>query len=115
MEAVDPKGVSFVLCDVRIPDGVYGGPRYWFCNILRVLDALDEAKSRLKIGIRDDDCYRDFGKKFYDFSGGAELAFREDANRRHAYLPNGLSRIDRHMRPGAEGRLQGSRARKDMV
>jgi len=79
MEAVDPKGVSFVLCDVRIPDGVYGGPRYWFCNILRVLDALDEAKSRLKILIRDDDRYRDFDKKFYDFSGGAELAFREDA------------------------------------
>ncbi|MCP3476982.1 DUF1629 domain-containing protein [Bradyrhizobium sp. CCGUVB1N3] len=79
LETVDPKGFSFVLCDVRIPSGVYDGSGYWFCDVLRVLDALDEAKSRLKIGIRDDDRYRDFGKKFYDFSGGAELVFREDA------------------------------------
>ncbi|MCP3476986.1 DUF1629 domain-containing protein [Bradyrhizobium sp. CCGUVB1N3] len=79
LETVDPKGLSFVLCDVRIPNGVCDGSRYWFCDVLRVLDALDEAKSRLKIGIRDDDRYRDFGKKFYDFSGGAELVFREDA------------------------------------
>ncbi|WP_371930075.1 imm11 family protein [Bradyrhizobium sp. CCGUVB1N3] len=32
----------------------------------------------MKIGIRDDDSYRDFGKKFYDLTGGAELVFRED-------------------------------------
>ncbi|MGY8666473.1 DUF1629 domain-containing protein [Bradyrhizobium sp. UFLA05-109] len=78
LEAVDPKGFSFALCDVRIPNGVYEGPRYWFCDVLRVLDALDEATSRLKIEMLDDVRYRRFGEKFYNFSGGAELVFRED-------------------------------------
>ena len=42
-------------------------------------DALDEARSRLKIGIREDKAYIDFGKKYYDITGGGELVFREDA------------------------------------
>jgi Protein of unknown function (DUF1629) len=79
LEAVDPEGVSFVRCDVRLPNAIYEGPPYWFCDVLRVLDALDETQSRLKIGIREDERYRDFGKKFYSFAGGAELVFREDA------------------------------------
>ncbi|PWT83980.1 MAG: hypothetical protein C5B58_05525 [Acidobacteria bacterium] len=78
LETVDPRSFLFVLCDVRVPQGVWDGPQYWLCEVVRVLDALDEAQSRLKIGIRDDDRYLDFGKKFYDFSGGAELVFNED-------------------------------------
>jgi hypothetical protein len=77
LEAVDPQGVSFALCDMRVPHGTYEGPRYWLCDVLRVLDAVDEAHSRLITGIRDDERYRDFGKKFYSFAGGAELVFRE--------------------------------------
>jgi hypothetical protein len=78
LEAVDPEAFSFVRCEVRVPHGVWNGPGYWLCEVVRVLDALDEARWRLKIGIRDDDRYLDFGKKFYDFSGGAELVFNED-------------------------------------
>ncbi|MGY8683075.1 DUF1629 domain-containing protein [Bradyrhizobium sp. UFLA05-153] len=78
LEAADPNAFSFVLCDVRVPYGVWDGPRYWLCEVVRILDALDETRSRLKIGIRDDDRYLDFGKKFYDFSGGAELVFQGD-------------------------------------
>jgi Protein of unknown function (DUF1629) len=78
-ESFDPAAFSFVPCDVRVTNGVWNGPRYWLCDVVRVLDALDEAKSRLKIGIQEDARYRDFGKKFYSFLAGAELVFREDA------------------------------------
>jgi hypothetical protein len=78
-QTLDPAGFAFVACNVRLPHGDYDGPGYWLCDVIRVLDALDETQSRLKIGIRDDKAYRDFGKKYYSMSGGAELAFREDA------------------------------------
>jgi hypothetical protein len=77
-ESVDPKGFSFAPCTVRVPKGVWDGPRYWLCKVLRVLDALDESRSRLRIGIRDDPRYRDFGQKFYEFFGGVELVFKEN-------------------------------------
>jgi Protein of unknown function (DUF1629) len=41
-EAVDPAGFAFLACDVRLPSGDYDGPSYWLCDVLRVLDALDE-------------------------------------------------------------------------
>jgi len=78
-EAVDPAGFAFLACEVRLPRGDYDGPGYWLCDVIRVLDAVDETQSRLKIGIRDDKAYRDFGKKYYSLAGGAELVFREDA------------------------------------
>ena len=78
-EAVDPAGFAFLACDVRVPRGDYDGPPYWLCDVIRVLDALDEARSRLKIGIREDARYEDFGKKYYSLAGGGELVFREDA------------------------------------
>jgi hypothetical protein len=77
-ESVDPKAFSFVPCTVRTPKGVWDGPRYWLCSVLRVLDALDESRSRLRIGVRDDPRYRNFGRKYYEFFGGAELVFKED-------------------------------------
>jgi len=77
-ESVDPKAFSFAPCVVRTPEGAWDGPRYWLCQVLRVLDALDESRSRLRIGIRDDPRYRDFGQKFYEFFRGAELVFREE-------------------------------------
>lgn len=33
----------------------------------------------MKIGIRDDKAYSDFGKKYYSLAGGAKLTFRDDA------------------------------------
>lgn len=77
-ESLDPKAFLFVPCIVRTPKGAWDGPQYWLCNVVRVLDVLDESRSRLRVGVRDDPRYRDFGKKYYDFFGGAELVFRED-------------------------------------
>ncbi|QOZ78534.1 hypothetical protein XH83_25800 [Bradyrhizobium sp. CCBAU 53351] len=77
-EAVDPEAFSFVVCDVHVPNGVWDGPRYWFCDVRRSLDALDEERSRLTIGICDDPIYRDFGQKYYDFFGDVELVFKDE-------------------------------------
>jgi hypothetical protein len=78
-EAVDPAGFAFLACDVRVPSGDYDGQGYWLCDVVRILDALDEARSRLKIGIREDKAYSDFGKKYYSLAGGRELVFRDEA------------------------------------
>jgi hypothetical protein len=78
-EAVDPAGFTFLACDVRPPSGDYDGPGYWLCDVVRVLDALDEARSHLTIGIREDKAYSDFGKKDYSMAGGCQLLFRDDA------------------------------------
>ena len=47
--------------------------QYYFCGVLRTLDALDEAASRLKIKVGD---Y--VNGKYYSLSGGANLVFKED-------------------------------------
>jgi hypothetical protein len=78
-EAADSAGFAFLACDVRLPRGDYDGPRYWLCDVIRVLDALDEARSRLKIRIREDERHIDFGKKYYSLVGRAELVFRDNA------------------------------------
>jgi len=79
-ESVDLAGFAFVACDIRLAKGQYDGPGYWLCDVVRVLDAVDEAQSRLLVGIRDDPNYRDFGKKYYSvvIEGGARLVFRDE-------------------------------------
>jgi hypothetical protein len=80
-EAVDHAGFAFTPCDVRLGKGRYDGPNYWLCDVLRVLDAVDESQSRLKVGIVEDPKYRNFGMKYYSIlvEGGAKLVFREEA------------------------------------
>lgn len=78
-EAVDRDAFSFAACEIRVPQGgIWEGPRYWLCEVARILDALDETRSRVKTGIRNDERYLDNGKKFYDFSFNDHLVFRED-------------------------------------
>ena len=71
-ESVDPEGFTFVACDFTLADGATG-PRYYFCGVMRTLDALDEEASRLKIKVGD---Y--LNGKFYKFAGGANLVFRKN-------------------------------------
>ncbi|TWB02115.1 imm11 family protein [Bradyrhizobium stylosanthis] len=78
-ERLDPEAFVFVPCDMRLPRGRYDGPNYWLCDVVRVLDALDESQSRLIIGIRDDIRYLDHGQKYYEFIYGGKLVFREAA------------------------------------
>ena len=69
LERVDPEAFTFVKCEVRFATGE-PGPDYWFCDVVRVLDALDEAESRFRVISSSPK------RKSYHF---VSLAFREDA------------------------------------
>ena len=77
-ESVDPNGFVFAPCTVRVRKGTWDGPPYWLCQVVRVLDALDEGRSRSNIGIDDDRRKLTFGRKYHEFFGRRELVFRED-------------------------------------
>jgi hypothetical protein len=72
MEAADSEGVKFVKCETRNRDGSVG-PGYWLYDVVRVLDAVDEERSSLKI---EYDPQRDW--KGYSLLGGATLIFKDD-------------------------------------
>ena len=72
-QAVDPDAFAFAACDFTLWDGS-NGPQLHLCNVLRELDALDEAASRVKIKTGE---Y--VNGKYYNRSGGAALMFRTEA------------------------------------
>ena len=72
LHAIDPDGFAFMKCEVRCPDHAVG-PAYWLCDVVRILDAVDEAASRVKIEYDPGDRL-----KRYSLLGGANLVFRED-------------------------------------
>ncbi|MBO9741256.1 DUF1629 domain-containing protein [Xanthomonas axonopodis pv. begoniae] len=71
LEAADPEGFAFALCDFRLEDGTPGAPHY-LCEVVRIIDAIDEEASTVKVltGYRNG--------KHYSVAGGAELGFRKD-------------------------------------
>lgn len=69
LEALDPEAVAFVKCEVRLQDGSRG-PQYWLCDVMRVLDVVDEERSDVTIKFDPNS-----GRKFYSLLGGAKLAF----------------------------------------
>jgi hypothetical protein len=71
-ESIDPEGFAFAACDFTLADGS-PGPQHYLCDVLRSLDALDEARSRLKIKVSDDYAHG----KHYSLAGGANLVFKE--------------------------------------
>ncbi|QOZ70770.1 DUF1629 domain-containing protein [Bradyrhizobium arachidis] len=79
LEGLDPEAFVFVPCHVRVPQGSYHGPDYWLCDVVRVLDALDESQSRLIIRIEDNPRSLDFGKKVYLALPGSKRVFTEAA------------------------------------
>ncbi|HEX3504923.1 MAG TPA: DUF1629 domain-containing protein [Xanthobacteraceae bacterium] len=70
LETVDPQAFAFLACKVQMPDGS-GGPLYWLCDVVRVLDALDEEQSEIRIRTASD------GSKVYDLLGNPRLIFKE--------------------------------------
>jgi hypothetical protein len=71
LESTDPDGCEFVRCEVRLATGE-PGQELWLCDVLRILDALDESVSRLKI-------HYESGRKKYSITGGASLVFKDEA------------------------------------
>ncbi|MBV6845340.1 DUF1629 domain-containing protein [Xanthomonas campestris pv. paulliniae] len=71
LEAADPEGFAFALCDFRLEDGTPGAPHY-LCEVVRIIDAIDEEASTVKVltGYPNG--------KYYSLRGGAELAFKKD-------------------------------------
>jgi Protein of unknown function (DUF1629) len=71
MEALDREAFEFLQCRVQFPDGS-DGPRRWLCDVVRVLDAADEEKSKVTIRTGQS------GHKFYSSGGGVNLFFKPD-------------------------------------
>ncbi len=71
-QTVDPDGFAFAACDFTLWDGSPGKQLY-LCGVLRELDALDEAASKIKIRTGE---Y--VNGKYYDRSGWASLMFRPE-------------------------------------
>jgi hypothetical protein len=69
-ETTDSAGFAFVRCETRLPDGTPGA-EYWLCDVIRVLDAVDETASRVKIEYRE-------GLKLYSLMDRVSLVFKED-------------------------------------
>lgn len=97
LSQVDPDGFAFVAADYRLSDSKKGPP-YYLCDVMRELDALDEASSKLTIEVSDEFP----AGKFYDLTGGSSLVFRRDAvGAAHAFRTPYSGRLvfcDRHLR-----------------
>lgn len=71
-EEIDPLAFEFAECTFHLPDGSMG-PTHFLCDVVRVLDAVDEDASRLNVEISDEFV----NGKFYNLCGGARLAFHQ--------------------------------------
>lgn len=72
MESVDAKGVQFAPTKFIQVDGSEDA-KFYLCDVIRALDAVDEEASDVKI------LTEGFPKgKFYRLAGGARLAFKRD-------------------------------------
>ncbi|WP_246288132.1 imm11 family protein [Achromobacter pestifer] len=75
-EQMDAEAFAFVACDFSLADGS-PGPQYYLGNVLRRLDALDEASSRVRIKL-DHNYQTGEDEKLYSLVGGASLVFKQD-------------------------------------
>jgi Protein of unknown function (DUF1629) len=79
IEPFDGDAFAFLPCEVRMRDGG-NGPTYWLCDIVCVLDALDEKQSEVSAVTADD------GTKIYNLLGQTKLIFKESAiGNRHIF------------------------------
>jgi len=81
--AVDRDGVAFLRCETRSLSG--DAPAYWLCDIIRVLDAIDEEKSNVEI-LYDGTDFRQ-----YDNMAISSVVFSEEAiGSAHIFRPRFL-------------------------
>ena len=82
-QSIDHDAFAFARCDVTIERGLtaqrglYDGPDYWLCDVLPVLDALDEANSRLGTARREP-TPDDPRERVPSLAGAYYISFRED-------------------------------------
>jgi len=72
LESVDRDGVAFLECETR-STGRKAAPVYWLCDVVRILEAVDEEKSRFEV--------LDEGKQSRRYNGMAlsSFVYREEA------------------------------------
>lgn len=70
-QAVDAEGFAFARCEFLLEDGSEAPPHY-LCEVVRMLDAIDEEASTVKVltGYPNG--------KYYSIAGGADLAFKKE-------------------------------------
>jgi Protein of unknown function (DUF1629) len=72
LEQFDPEAFDFLKCEIKLPNGA-SSPVRWLCDVVRVIDAVDEEKSsRIIIGRNT------MGEK-YLLQGQGSYVFKEDA------------------------------------
>jgi hypothetical protein len=71
LQDVDHEAFAFIECEVRSAEGEVQ-PSRWLCDVIRVLDAVDESRSTVRIVSASD------GNKVYQMIGDESFAFRED-------------------------------------
>lgn len=94
LESVDPDAVSFARCEY-VQDIYQEGEARFLCEVVRTLDAIDEAASVVNVRTGYP------GGKYYSLAGGARLAFHKDVTRgSHIFMDLHSRRIvcDRVMR-----------------
>ncbi|MBR1088631.1 DUF1629 domain-containing protein [Bradyrhizobium manausense] len=110
LETVDREGVAFLRCETRSL-GRKPAPDYWLCDVIRILDAIDEEKSKGKI-LDDGTEYRR-----YDITATFSLAFKEEAvGSAHIFRPRFWGNIicDQVMKDACRG-MRGIRFRDASV
>lgn len=71
-EMMDADGFAFVRCEYRLHDDSVG-PEFYLCDVVRVLDAIDDQASEVEI------LTEGFPSgKYYEIGMGARLAFKRD-------------------------------------
>lgn len=70
LQAVDREAFALLECDIRTPDG-NRQPARSLCDVVRVLDAVDEAQSTVKVGVTDN------GSKYYRLGSSDKLVFKD--------------------------------------
>lgn len=73
MISVDTNAFAFAEVDYRLAEGS-AGPRYYFCDVVQEIDALDESASKLLIDTSDEFV----NGKYYDLTGGASVTFKRE-------------------------------------
>jgi hypothetical protein len=69
--SVDPSGAVFADCDVFYVSGKLLEERYYLCDVIREIDALDEQKSNLVRVVED-------GYEYYPLLPDSEICFKSD-------------------------------------
>lgn len=69
-EQADPSAFAFYQCKTAYQDGTEA-PVYWMCDVIKILDAVDEEKSNI-------DVHREGDTKIYKIHSGVKLKFKKN-------------------------------------